>query len=64
VSKVEEIKVRLTAEEKDAIKKLAKYLHAAGKIDEPSISNAVRLSFRFTLNEVLKSLEAERYGGA
>lgn len=42
--------------------KLANYLYKVGKIEEPTISNAMRMSLRFTVGEILKAVEAERYG--
>ena len=58
----ESITVRVTMDEKNMAEKLAGYLFKAGKVDEPTISNAVRLSIRFTVGEILKAIEVERYG--
>ena len=58
----EKIGLRVTLEEKDMAEKLANYLYKVGKIEEPTISNAMRMSLRFTVGEILKAVEAERYG--
>jgi len=61
-ARVEKIEVRVTVEEKEMVEKLANYLYKAGKIKEPTISEAVRACIYFTVNEILKAIEAERYG--
>ncbi len=53
--------VRLTNEEKELVEALAKYLHKLGKIKEPTISDAIRVCIYFTVNEILKAIEAERF---
>lgn len=58
----EQVTVRMTKAEKETAEKLGDYLHKVGKLEEPSIAGALRLSLRFTVNEILKSVEAERYG--
>ena len=58
----ESITVRVTPEEKEMAEKLAKYLVKVGKLEEPTISSVVRMSIRFTVGEILKAVEAERYG--
>jgi len=55
------INVRVTEEEKELAEKLAKYLHKVGKIQEPTLSEAMRACLYFTVNEILKAIEAERY---
>ncbi|MEM3994967.1 MAG: hypothetical protein QXW40_06215 [Thermofilum sp.] len=55
------VTVRMTEEEKELVEKLANYLYKLGKIKEPTISNAIRACIYFTVNEILKALEAERY---
>lgn len=61
-SKTEKISVRLTEAEKEVAEKLGAYLHKAGKLEEATIAGALRVSLRFTVNEILKSVEVERYG--
>jgi len=55
------INVRVTPEEKDMAEKLARYLHAQGKIEKPTISDAMRAALYFMVGELLKAIEAERY---
>jgi len=57
------INVRVTDEEKDMAERLASYLFEVGKIEKPTLSDAMRASLRFTVNELLKAIEVERYGG-
>jgi len=57
------INVRVTDEEKELAEKLAIYLHKLGKIENPTLSDAMRVSLHFTVNEILKAVEVERYGG-
>lgn len=57
----ESINIRVTAEEKDMAAKLALYLHKKGKIPKSSLSDALRMSLHFTVNEILKAIEVERY---
>ena len=57
----ESITVRVTPEEKSMAEKLANYFFKVGKVEDPTISNAVRMSLRFTVGEILKAIEAERY---
>jgi len=59
----ESINVRVTSEEKDMAEKLANYLFKLGKIEKPTLSDAMRVSLRFTVNELLKAIETERYKG-
>ncbi|MEM4429665.1 MAG: hypothetical protein QXM08_00695 [Thermofilaceae archaeon] len=60
---VSHITVKVTEEERELLEKLANYLHKVGKIREPSISEAVRACIYFTVNEILKAIETERYSG-
>lgn len=60
-SRAEQITVRMTPAEKQAAEKLGRYLHLHGKLDEPSIAGAMRVALRFTVNQIAKSIEAERY---
>ncbi|MGC8832236.1 MAG: hypothetical protein ACP5PQ_06630 [Thermoproteota archaeon] len=55
------INVRVTEEEKDVATKLARYLYLHRKIQEPTLSEAIRASLHFTVNEIIKAIEAERY---
>ena len=57
------INVRVTENEKDMAEKLANYLHGLGKIEKPTLSDAMRASLHFTVNELLKAIEIERYRG-
>jgi len=57
------VSTRLTQEERDLLEALAKYLYRLGKIREPSASEALRACLHFTVNELLKAIEAERYAG-
>ena len=57
------INVRVTNEEKDMAEKLAHYLVKVGKIENPTLSDAMRVSLHFTVNEILKAVEKERYRG-
>lgn len=61
-SRTEQVTVRMTVSERETAEKLGQYLHKAGKLDEPSVAGALRVALRFTVNEILKSVEAERYG--
>jgi hypothetical protein len=56
------VSVKLTEEEKELLEKLANYLHKLGKIEQPTISDALRVCLHFTVNEILKAIERERYG--
>ena len=42
--------------------KLANYLYKIGQIKKPTLSDAMRKSLHFTVNEILKAIEIERYG--
>ena len=42
---------------------LANYLFKVGKIEKATMSDAMRVSLHFTVNEILKDIEAERYRG-
>jgi hypothetical protein len=55
------ISFRVTEEEYELAEKLANYLHKIGKIDAPNIGDAMRVCLYFTVNEILKAIEAERY---
>lgn len=55
------VSVRLTPEEREVLEVLAKYLHKHRKIASPTISDALRACLYFTVNELLKAIEAERY---
>ena len=57
------INVRVTSEEKDMAEKLANYLFKVGKVEKPTMSDAMRVSLRFTVKEILKAVERERYRG-
>jgi len=57
------INVRVTSEEKDMAEKLANYLFKVGKIEKPTMSDAMRVSLHFTIKEILKAVEMERYRG-
>jgi len=63
MSKVEEIHIRMTTGELETLRELASYMHKLGKISSNNMSEAVRLCLRFTVNEILKGIERERYGG-
>lgn len=56
------VTVRVTQEERELIEALADYLYKLGKIREPTISEALRACLYFTVNEIMKALEAEKYG--
>ncbi|MEM0067652.1 MAG: hypothetical protein QW632_04420 [Ignisphaera sp.] len=56
------VSVRMTQEERELLEALAEYLYKLGKIREQSISEALRACLYFTANEILKAIEAERYG--
>lgn len=60
----EKISVRVTTEEKEMTEKLANYLFKKGKIQENSISEAVRLSIRYLSQEILRVIEQERLDAA
>ena len=60
-SKSEQITIRVTASEKATAEKLGAYLFKVGKLKEATIAGAFRLSLRFTVNEILKAVEVERY---
>lgn len=55
------INVKITNEEKDAVEKLANYLHTLGKIEKPTLSEAVRSCIHYTIGDILKGIEADRY---
>lgn len=57
------INVRVTDKEKAMAESLASYLFKVGKIENPTLSEAIRASLRFTVNELLKAVEVERYRG-
>jgi len=61
MSYIQQVTVKLTAEEREMLEKLAVYLHKLGKIDAPTMSDALRVCLHFTVNEILKAIEAERY---
>jgi len=62
MSKVATLNIRMTTEEKEAARALAEYLHKAGKIKSDSLSEVMRLCLRFTIDEIMKGIEAERMG--
>ena len=62
MSKAENVNVRMTPEEKETAKELANYLYKAGRIESNSMSEALRMCLRFTINEILKAIETERFG--
>ena len=53
----------MSDEEKEMAEKLAEYLFKVGKIEKATLSDAMRVSLHFTVNELLKAVEAERYRG-
>lgn len=55
------VSTRLSEEERELLEVLAKYLHKVGKIGEPTLSEALRACLHFTVNELLKAIEVERY---
>ncbi|MEM4667377.1 MAG: hypothetical protein QW498_08770 [Thermofilum sp.] len=57
------VSTRLTEKEKRMLEILAQYLYRLGKIDQPTVSDALRACFYFTMNEVLKMIERDRMGG-
>lgn len=60
-SKVRMVNVILTPEEYELLEKLAIYLHKLGKIEKPTPNDALRLCLYYTVNEILKAIEYERY---
>ena len=60
-NKSEQITIRVSATEKATAEQLANYLNKVGKLKEATIAGAFRLSLRFTVNEILKAIEVERY---
>ncbi|MFQ6076810.1 MAG: hypothetical protein ACE5Z5_11895 [Candidatus Bathyarchaeia archaeon] len=62
MAKVADIRVRVTSEEKETAQALADYLYKAKKIESNTVSEAMRMCLRFTVNEVLKAIERERFG--
>ncbi len=56
------VSVRMSDRERLILEKLTQYLYKAGKIQDPSMSEAMRLCLYFTAQEVGKAIEAERYG--
>ena len=59
--RTEKVSIRLTVEEKRLAEKLARFLKSAGKIEEATISSALRVSLIFTVTEILKDIERRRY---
>lgn len=55
------INVRVTNEEKNMAEDLRNYLFMMGKIEKDTLSDAIRCSIHFTTNEILKTIERERY---
>ena len=51
----------MTADEKEMAVTMAQYLHKVGKITKPSLDDALRMTLHFTVNEILKAIEVERY---
>lgn len=62
VSKSQPVYVRLKPEEREVLEKLTKYLYLLGKIPSQTMSDTLRYCLYFTLKEIVKSVEAERYG--
>ena len=60
---VTSINVRVSEKEKDMCQKLANYLHTVGKIEDPNLSEAIRVCLHFTTKEIIKAIEAERTSG-
>lgn len=56
------ISVRMSEKEKVILEKLTQYLYKAGKIQDASMSEAMRLCMYFTAQEIGKEIERERYG--
>jgi len=61
--KTEQITIRVSATEKATAEELANYLFKVGKLTEPTLAGAFRLSLRYTVNQILKAIEVERYAG-
>lgn len=57
------INVRVTEKEKKLAEKVAKLLFLYGKIENETISDAMRQCLRFAAGELFKGIEAERYTG-
>ena len=55
------INVRVTEEEKNMAEDLRVYLFVMGKIKSNTLSDAIRCSIHFTTNEILKTIERDRY---
>jgi hypothetical protein len=51
----------VTAREKETAARLAQLLYKEGKMTRPSLSDALRMTLHFTVNEILKAIEVERY---
>ena len=62
MSQTQVVSVKLTQDEKELLEKLANYLYKLGKIPSPTTSDAIRLCLHFTVREIIKSIEVERYG--
>jgi len=60
--KVERVEIRCSPKEKLMAEKLASYLHAAGKIDQPTVSGAFRMGLYYLFHDVLQEIERDRYG--
>lgn len=62
VPKTASITVKVTPHEKTLAEKLAIYLHKMGKIAQPHVSEAMRLSLHYTAGEIGKAIESQRLG--
>ena len=48
---------------REVLEELTKYLYLLGKIPSRTLSDAMRYCLHFTLREIVKSIEAERFSG-
>ena len=62
IQQAQPVYVRLTPDEREMLEKLANYLYKLGKLESPTLSDTMRLCLHFTVNEILKAIEADRYG--
>lgn len=60
-SRTEKISIRMTSEERRMAESLARFLKQSGKLEEATISGALRVSLLFTVSEILKDIERRRY---
>ncbi len=61
MSQAQPVYVRLTPEEREMLERLVNYLHKHRKIESPTLSDALRVCLYFTVGEIIKAVEAERY---